>query len=145
MKVIGLDLGKRRCGVAVSDDLGVLAHPHSTLNDPEHLLEAIESVAAETGAHVVVVGLPIGSGGGDTDQTRWVRNRAEAIQKQLGLEVVLWDERLTTKEAAKRLEEVGRGSRDVRYLADAASAAIILQSYLDATREGGSTAGFTKA
>ena len=137
MRVIGLDLGKRRSGIAVSDELGVLAHPHSTVDDPDHLLEAIRSLAQAMGAELVVVGLPIGAGGGDTDQTQWVRERAAEIEARLGLRVVLWDERVTTKEAERRLSEVGRGFRTTRYLAEVAAAAIILQSYLDATREGG--------
>lgn len=139
MRTIGLDLGKRRSGLAVSDELGLVALPHSSVDDPEELIGAVDALTKETGASRVVVGLPVGSGGAETEQTRWVREMAAGISQRLGLDVVLWDERLTTREARRRLSEAGHGSRKSRYLADRASAAIILQSYLDASREGGST------
>lgn len=139
MRAIGIDIGKRRSGLAISDELGLVAHPHSTVDDPDELVDAVGRLARETGANLLVVGLPIGKGGADTDQTRWVREKAAEIAQRLGLRVELWDERLSTREAQRRLSEAGRGSEEARYLADRASAAIILQSYLDASREGGST------
>ncbi len=141
MRVIGLDLGERRSGIAVSDELGSMAHPHSTVEDPAALVDVLRALSEELGARRVVVGLPVGSGGTETDQTVWVREKAAELSERLGLEFVLWDERLTTKEANRRLSEAGRSRKRARHLADRASAAIILQSYLDFIREGGSTEG----
>jgi putative Holliday junction resolvase len=139
VRVIGIDLGKRRSGLAVSDELGLVAHPKATVDDFDRLIDTVAALSEETGAHRVVVGLPVGKGGSETEQTKWVRRMAEEISRRLGVEVVLWDERLTTKEARRRLSESGHKSKASRYLADRASAAIILQSYLDASREGGAT------
>ncbi len=136
MRTIGLDLGRRRSGIALSDESGLLAAPHATVDEPERLIETLARLRDETAASVLVVGLPVGRGGLDTDQTRWVREEATRIAARLGMELVLWDERLTTREALRRVRESGRRPSRQRVLADAASAAIILQSYLDSKRQG---------
>lgn len=130
MRSLGLDIGGRRIGVAVSDPLGISASPLEVLCDvgPSALRDYLESKADE-GVGVVVVGLPLTLRGREGEQARRTREFVRAIEGIQGMRVVLWDERLSTVEARKRLREAGRSLRGRRV--DAEAAAIILQSYLE--------------
>jgi putative Holliday junction resolvase len=130
MRSLGLDIGGRRIGVAVSDPLGISASPLEVLQDigPTALRDYVEEKARE-GVDVIVVGLPLTPRGKEGEQARKTREFSRAIEELEGVKVVLWDERLSTLEAGKRLREAGHSLRGRRV--DAEAAAIILQSYLD--------------
>jgi putative Holliday junction resolvase len=140
MRILALDVGERRIGVAVSDPSGTLARPLRTLMRRGTLAEVVESLAAEietAGAEdgavdTVVVGLPTRLDGSDSDQTPRVRKLAAALAKRLRVPVVFQDERLTSREAESRLALRERDWRKRKRLLDAAAAAVILQDYLDA-------------
>ncbi len=132
---VGLDIGERRIGVALSDTLGMLAHPHEVLvgYDPERLAAYVSDLLAATGADEVIVGLPITKRGEEGQQAEAVRRFLEPLLA-LGIKVVWRDERLTTVEARRRLTEAGQGrSRRGKKAKpdDAAAAALILQGYLE--------------
>jgi len=134
-RVLGVDLGSRRIGLAVSDPAGILASPHSviTRSDDEALdHRRIADVLAEVGAELVVVGLPLSmSGAMGTAATAAVKE-AEALAGAVGLPVVTHDERLTTVTAERALiaNKVRGPAR--RKVIDQVAATVMLQSWLDA-------------
>jgi putative Holliday junction resolvase len=128
-RVLALDHGSARCGVAISDPTGTLATPLDPLMAPDTRkgLDRVRSLVEDTGADCVVVGLPVGLSGDDTDQTRAARAFAARLTEILKVPVELYDERFTTKIAAKT---GGRAAEDSR------AAAVLLEDWL-ATRPSG--------
>ena len=134
---MALDPGARRTGVAVSDELGLYAHPRPAIRGGARaLLDAMPALVEREGVDEVVVGLPLTLAGGDSDQTRAVRALAGRLRERLDVPVRLRDERLTTVEAARRVP-AAVARRDGTL--DSAAAAVLLQAELDA-RAGGSGA-----
>jgi len=141
-RVIGLDLGEARIGVAVSDSGRRLATPYTVLERGESRAEDRRRLAAlveELAADEVVVGIPLSLDGGEGPAARAARAELEALGLELAVPVRSWDERLSTVEATRRrrlAEGPGRrrGARRVaRRPVDAAAAAVILQSFLDSS------------
>jgi putative Holliday junction resolvase len=130
MRVIALDVGERRIGVAVSDPTGTLATPHSVIRRRSKAEDfaAVARLAAELEAERVVVGLPLSLDGSVGPQARRVMRYAQALARTLTVPVELYDERYSTLTADELLAE-GGGQR--RAPIDAAAAAVILQDYLD--------------
>jgi len=137
VRILALDVGDRRLGVAVSDPLGMWARPLTviTRRSREQDFQAIARLVKEQGAARVVVGHPVTMSGEVGPQARRVERYAAALAERLGVPVVLWDERLSTAEAERLLRESGESSRQYRGRLDAVAAAVILQSYLDAVEE----------
>ena len=135
-RVLGVDLGERRIGLALSDSSGTLASPLRTLEvtgDPDRDRLAIVSAARDAEAQVIVVGLPRSLSGRDGPAARRARAEASALAEVAGeIRVELHDERFTTREADRAVAAAGKRRRERRARVDAAAAAIILQSYLDA-------------
>ncbi len=133
-RVAGIDLGKARVGLAVSDELGMLAHPRPALDGSSRraLLAALAELAQSEDIARFVVGYPLDMSG----ESGTAAQRAVKFCQQLAdasrCDVELVDERLTTVEATRRLREGGR--RDVKDHVDSAAAAILLQQWLDAHR-----------
>ena len=138
MRVIGLDLGQRRVGVAVTDSAGTLAVPHSTLErtgDADRDRQALVSLVDDTGAERVVIGLPLRLDGGRGPAARAAEAEAAALAELLrgrAVEVETFDERLTTVSAERELEAAGRRGRRRRAVVDRSAAAVMLQAWLDA-------------
>jgi putative Holliday junction resolvase len=134
--VIGLDFGEKRIGLAVSDPCRGMARPldvierHSLSED----VARIGEMAKRRGASKMVVGLPLNMDGSVGPQARRARRFAARLRRELGLEVTLWDERLTSVEAERALLHAGEGRSRRRELRDAVAAALVLQGYLDAQR-----------
>jgi putative Holliday junction resolvase len=139
MRILGVDDGRRRIGVAVSDPTGTLARPVETVaghDDPGACarevmaaLERLESGDDPIGA--IVVGLPLSLDGTPNEQTVHAQALAGQLQRLTGREVVLQDERLTSREAESRLALRERDWRVRKKRLDAAAAAVMLQEYLD--------------
>lgn len=138
MKSLGLDWGKSRIGIAASDEDGVLAFARKSLTRRglRRDLDELVRIAREEAAGQIVLGLPLREDGSDGEAAREVRSAATSIREALGLEVVLWDERYSTREAAERLRELGFDAKRARALIDAEAARGILQGYLDHVRDG---------
>ena len=130
---MGVDVGTVRAGVAVSDALGTVATPHSTVEGGEGLAGRLAVLASELQCNTVVVGLPKGMSGRDTASTRDARAVAAQLAEQ-GFDVHLWDERLSSAEAERVLLQAGRRREQRRVERDRIAAAIILQGWLDAHR-----------
>ncbi len=143
---MGLDLGSRRIGVAISDERGVIAQPLTTLEVSAGALpwEEIRALLAERGVGGIVVGLPRrldGSHGSEADAAKAV---AERLGRESGLQVELWDERLTSVQAERLLIEAGVRRRQRKGATDRIAAALILQSFLDSRSVSPSAAEFAE-
>lgn len=138
MRILGLDVGDKRIGVAVSDPLGMTAQGVTVIRreDPERDLERLGRLARELGVGQVVVGLPRRTDGTLGTAARVVGDFAARLERVLGIPVVLWDERFTSAAAEKLLvsADVRRARR--RRVIDKVAAALILQNYLEARRSG---------
>jgi len=133
---LGLDYGTRRLGVAISDPEGSAARPLTVIVCESRAkdLERVRQIAEQCGASVIVVGLPLNMDGTHGPSARRARRFANAIRRQLELEVQLWDERLTTFEAEQQMMEAGLSPERRKELRDAVAAAVILQDYLNSQR-----------
>lgn len=131
-RTLGVDAGTVRVGVAVSDPGRLVATPHATLDAGPDLAVRLAGLARELGCDTVVVGLPKALSGRDTAAAAGARALAAALGAH-GLDVRLWDERLSSVQAERVLLEAGRRRAQRRTERDRIAAAIILQGWLDAT------------
>jgi putative Holliday junction resolvase len=138
MRVLGIDVGERRVGLAVSDATGTLARPLTTLTVADdrdaldRVVETIAHLAAESdGLATIVVGLPTRLDGSSSPMTARVRAFVDALRRRTPLPVETGDERLSSREAESRLAARERDWRRRKAKLDAAAAAVILQDYLD--------------
>jgi putative Holliday junction resolvase len=134
MAVLGIDLGSRRIGLAISDPEGRVALPAGTLESRGRAadLAAIRSIAVERGVRRVVVGLPLHMNGRAGPEAQAARDFAEALGRELGLPVEMLDERWTTREAERTLRETGdSGRRKRRGAADTLAATLLLSTFLE--------------
>ena len=132
MKVMALDYGDARTGVAISDSLGLLAGETAVLPSWNHekLLEEVAELARSRGVERIVLGLPRNMDG--SEGPRAEKSRAFASElRELGFEVVFVDERRTTVEAHGILSEAGKKGKKKRQRIDAVAAALILETYLN--------------
>lgn len=139
MRVLGLDVGDRRIGVALSDETGTLASGLDTIVrvGPRQDLETIAELVRAHGATEVVVGLPLNMDGTVGPQAEKVNALIDGLRKRVSVPVQAWDERLTTVEAHEQLRKAGVSWSQRAALIDKVSAVIILQEYLDQRRSRG--------
>jgi putative Holliday junction resolvase len=130
-RIMAVDLGAVRTGIAVSDELGMLAQPWKTLPGGEAALEAVTAAVAELKPIRILVGLPRNMDGTYGPAADLCRTFAENLRACVTCPVDLWDERLTTVAAQRALRESGRKARDQRGVIDQVAAQILLQSWLD--------------
>ena len=135
-RAMGLDVGERRVGVAIGDDLGMISSPLTMVQRRDGDLAELRDLAIAKGVDRLVIGLPTGLSGREGPQAAVVRQFAEALEAAVKPEirVVFWDERLTTAVAERMLHESGAWRRRRKGDVDAVAAALILQGYLDACR-----------
>jgi putative holliday junction resolvase len=134
-RVLGLDLGDARIGVAISDDARRMAVPLGTVRTGAPAdLRAIADLIREHGVRLVVVGHPLLLSGEAGDRAHHAERFAAAIGEALDVPVLLQDERLSTVEAGRALRESGASGRDSRRTIDRSAATVILQAWLDTDR-----------
>jgi len=127
---LGVDFGTTRVGLAISDPLGLTARPLSVVPRSE-VLDEVENLVKEQDIGTIVVGLPTGLSGGEGVSATEARKLAEEIRTVTGVDVVMVDERFTSRLAEVALLESGMKRRKRRETVDKVAAAIILQDYLD--------------
>ncbi len=132
MKILGVDYGNKRMGLAISDEIGLLAHPLTTIADRN--LNMLLDVIRENQIEAVVVGKPLNMNGTYSGKTREVLNFINEIKKIVNIPVHEWDERLSTKEAERLLIGFDLSRKKRKGTLDKSSARIILQGYLDSIR-----------
>ena len=134
-RVIGLDLGDARIGVAISDDDRRLAVPLGTVHTGAPAdLKAIAEIMREHNVSLVVVGLPRSMSGEEGSRASHARSFADALAAFAGTRVEMQDERLSTVEAERALREAGVSGVERRRVVDRSAAVVILQAWLDANR-----------
>jgi putative Holliday junction resolvase len=134
-RILGIDLGTRRIGVAISDTAGKVATPFLTLprTSDDADSAALADLARGEGCKQVVLGYPIALDGTKGDAAAVTEAFAEKL-KANGVRVKLYDERLTTKEAEKKLRTAGKKAKQQRLVIDKVAASILLQSFLDSKK-----------
>lgn len=131
-RLLGLDPGERRIGVALSDPLGIIAQPHEVIDlDVDDLEERLQSLCEEYDIESVVVGLPISLSGEEGPAARAAREFADVVAEIVDCPVVHADERFTTVTAEQSLLEAGMRRAKRKDVRDKVAAAIMLQSYID--------------
>jgi putative Holliday junction resolvase len=132
MRILAVDHGVKRCGLALSDSAERLAVALPTLEGAD--AASIAAVAREHEAELVVVGLPLNMDGSEGPAARRSRAFADELRRE-ALEVALWDERLTTAEGNARLRQAGLNRKERARREDAAAAIVILESFLEARKK----------
>ena len=132
-RALGIDHGEARIGLAISDELGMLAHPLETIHlktvpDP---LARIAEIVARDQIGMIVLGLPRNMNGTYGPASEKVKEFAEKLRAKVSCEIKLWDERLTSVAAQRSLHEAGRNVKNSREVIDQVAAQLILQGWLD--------------
>ena len=142
-RILALDLGSRRIGLALSDELGLTAQGLPTLHrtTKQHDFDSLGAVITEHGVARIVVGHPVNMNGSEGPRARQAALFARTLANRCELPVALWDERLTTRQAQRVLRESGIGLEKRTKAVDRMAAVLILQSYMDSLQA--DTAGET--
>lgn len=138
MRVLGVDMGERRIGLAISDPSGLIASPLEviTVAPDEEILGVLARRAEELEVEQIVVGMPISLRGDEGPAAERMQAAVEALRKLTELPVDTCDERLTSVVAARSMQEAGLTERDRRGRVDGVAASLILQTWLDRRRSG---------
>jgi len=134
MRAVGIDLGEKRIGVAISDSSGNLATPYEVVfrtgnRDQEH--RQIRAIVEEVEAEILVIGLPLSLDGNEGKAAQGAKEEAAAIGLMVSVPVEMHDERLTTVEAERLLKEQGLKAPERRKVVDKVAAAIMLQAWME--------------
>ncbi|MBV8278380.1 MAG: Holliday junction resolvase RuvX [Verrucomicrobia bacterium] len=132
MRCLGIDFGSSRIGIAISDELGMLAHPLETIPNDTEFLSRLQKIVLEKHVAGIVVGIPRnmdGSYGPSAEKAKLFLSQLKS--EFAGLQLIAWDERLTTVEAQRLLHAAGRDVKKSRPVIDQVAAQVLLQSYLD--------------
>jgi putative Holliday junction resolvase len=134
MRILGLDLGQRRVGVALSDPGGRIAQPLEQFEPRgrRDLVQAVARLLEEHGAERILVGLPTRLDGTAGEQVRRTEAVIEALREELSVPVAVWDERFSTRQADRAMREAGLKPSRRKARRDMVAATLILQAYLDA-------------
>ena len=133
MRILGLDIGTKRIGIAISDELGWTAQGMKTLHrsNGESDVGEIRDIAREYGVEKIVVGLPRNMNGSLGPQAEMVLGFVQELEEILGVPIITWDERLSTVEATKMFIRADLSRKKRKLKVDMMAAILILQSYLD--------------
>ena len=140
MRVLGLDYGTKTVGVALSDELGITAQPFDTIcrdreNKLRQTLSRIEEICTEYGVKDIILGYPKNMDNSVGEQAKKTEEFAKELRRRTGLNVILWDERLTSVSAGRVLDEGEvKGRKERKKVIDKLAVAIILESYLGSIR-----------
>ena len=132
MRCLGIDFGSSRIGIAISDDLGMLAHPLETVPNNSGFLSRLRQIVLEKGVSRIVVGIPRNMDGSYGPAAEKAKLFLSQLKSEFaGVQLIGWDERLTTVEAQRLLHAAGRDVKKSRPIIDQVAAQVLLQSYLD--------------
>ena len=132
MRCLGIDFGSSRIGIAVSDDLGMLAHPLETIPNDSEFLSRLKKIVLQKGVSRIVVGIPRNMDGSYGPAAEKAKLFLSQLKSEFaGVQLIPWDERLTTVEAQRLLHAAGRDIKKSRPVIDQVAAQVLLQSYLD--------------
>lgn len=135
--ILGVDFGQARIGLAISDELRLLAHPLETIPANKSAVERIAEIVSARKIDKVVVGIPLHLRGEVGESANEALALTSRLRAKLSCPVETWDERLTTVAAQRALRDAGRKTRKTRHIVDQVAAQMILQGYLDRERNVG--------
>ncbi len=137
MRILCLDVGEKRIGLAVSDGLGLTGQPLPTLirKNLKADLAALKKIISEQNISEIVVGWPLNLNGSESPQTKYVSDFIEILKSNFNLPLKIWDERLTSLMVERTLIEADMSRQKRRNLVDKLSAQVILQGYLDSLKK----------
>jgi putative Holliday junction resolvase len=132
MRILAVDYGRRRVGLAVSDELGLAGRGLPTIQagSQSSAVDSVAQVASDVGAAALLVGLPLNMDGSRGPMAEAAEAFATALNRTTGLPVRLWDERLTTVAARRAIREIGARDRKTKGLVDRMAAVLLLNNYL---------------
>jgi len=131
MRILGIDPGTKRCGVAITNSNETMAFPREALDHDDTLVTRVAALVHEEGVELIVVGRPLSLAGRVTASTEFADDLAERLQEGVEVAVVRHDERLTTTAAQRSLSNAGVRTRDHRTRIDSAAAVVMLQHFAD--------------
>jgi putative holliday junction resolvase len=142
-RILALDVGRKRIGLAVTDELGITAQGIETLQRTRLRddLDALKNIAEKWNIRMLLVGRPLHMSGAESRQSEYTREFAHRLQEHVGLPLIFWDERLTSAEAERMLRDAGASLDQKKKAVDRLAAMLLLESYLEnlalaRTREG---------
>ena len=134
-KVLGIDYGDARIGLAVAETIIGIAHPHAVIESNDKAVQEISDLVAEESIQTIVIGLPRSLSGEEGSQAEAVRRFADKLSKVIEAEIIYQDERLSSRQAETIMIGMDKSRDERKAGADAHQAAIILQTYLDSSVE----------
>jgi putative Holliday junction resolvase len=130
-RIMSIDHGAVRVGIAISDPMQIIARPYKVIINNDDLLDEITSIIKKERIGKIILGLPLNLAGEDTQKTKEVRDFAEKLKKDISIPIILWDERYTTVEANEALQEMGYNIHESKDVIDKVAASLILRNYLE--------------
>ena len=130
-RVLGIDPGTKRCGIAITNTAQTMAFPRPAVSRDSRIFERLGELIEEESIGTIVIGRPIALSGNETSSTTDADDFFSQVCEHVEIPVIQWDERLTTHEAQKSLSEAGLTTKESRQRVDSAAAVIMLQNYLD--------------
>jgi len=134
VRILGIDPGTKRCGVAITDSGETMAFPREALENGDDFVARVMSLASDEGVELIVVGRPVSLAGRETASTSFADALYARLSASADVPVVQHDERLTTTAAQRSLSDAGIKTKDHRARIDSAAAAVMLQHFADARR-----------
>jgi putative Holliday junction resolvase len=131
-RLLGIDHGDSRIGLAISDELGAFAHPYRTLQSGARVVDEIRAIVQREQISGIVVGLPKNMDGTLGPSAAKAKSFGEKLAQVVPtIKIMFWDERLTTREAQRALHAAGKNTKQSKKMIDQVAAQILLQNYLD--------------
>ncbi|MDP8200749.1 MAG: Holliday junction resolvase RuvX [Candidatus Tenebribacter burtonii] len=130
-KLMGIDFGTVRIGIALSDPLQIISQPFKVILNTGSTISEIRKIIKSEEVGKIILGLPLNLDGEDTKKTMEVRKFSEILESNVDIPVIFWDERYTTVEANEELKYMGYGIAESRKVIDKVAASIILKSYME--------------
>jgi len=131
-RIMSLDYGTVRIGIALSDPMQIIANPFKVIqNSGEEVFSEINSIIKSENVGKIILGLPVNLEGKDTKKTIEVRDFFEKLKNRFSIPIIYWDESYSSVEAEEMLKKMGKSIKESRKVVDKFAASIILKSYLD--------------
>ena len=131
MTLLGLDIGEVRTGVAISNEVSSICSPLNFIKSNENLIQKISEIIDEHSIDTIIIGLPMLMNGREGERAKYSRKIKKQLENRYELlKIVLWDERLTTKQAEKYLKEMTNDRKKIKDNIDSLSAVLILENYI---------------
>lgn len=130
-RLMGIDFGEVRIGIALSDPLQIISQPYRVIPNDDDTISEIKNIIKSEEVRKIILGLPLNLDGEDTKKTLEVREFSEVLKNNVDIPVIFWDERYTTVEANEELKHMGYGIAESRKVIDKVAASIILKNYME--------------